>query len=151
MLPARFIAIENMAFTQAGKINRRALPDPGPQLSETVFEAPRTAVEEKLAAMWAGILKLERVGINDHFFHLGGHSLLAFQLISRVRDEFKVELPMTRVFETPRLAELARWISEAADRRLDRTGSPIKALPRQRGRRASVRREETVLSSLQDE
>jgi acyl carrier protein len=89
--------------------------------------------------MWAGVLKLERVGINDNLFNLGGNSLLAFQLISRVRDEFKVELPLTRVFQTPTIAELSRWIGEAAGRELDRTAGSIKALPRRRGTRASLR------------
>jgi acyl carrier protein len=130
-----------MFFTQAGKIDRRALPDPGPELSETVFEAPRTVVEEKLVSMWASILKVERVGIHDDFFHLGGHSLLAFQLISRVRDEFKVELSLERVFETPTVAQLSRLISDAAERKPDPITSPIKALPRQQ-RKASVPAEE---------
>jgi acyl carrier protein len=147
MLPAQFVAIENMPFTNAGKIDRRALPVATPQLSEAVFEAPRTAVEEKLAAMWASILKLERVGIHDHFFDLGGNSLLAFQLISRVRDDFNVELPLTRVFETPTLAELSLWIGEAADRGLNRIASPIKPLPRQQRTKARG----TVVASLQDE
>jgi acyl carrier protein len=91
--------------------------------------------------MWASILKVERVGIHDDFFHLGGHSLLAFQLISRVRDEFKVELSLERVFETPTVAQLSRLISDAAERKPDPITSPIKALPRQQ-RKASVPAEE---------
>ena len=138
MLPARFVAIENMPVTNAGKINRRLLPVPAAQIAQTIYEAPRTPVEEKLTAMWTSILKRERVGIHDDFFQLGGHSLLAFQLISRVRDEFKVELPLTRVFETPTVAELSRWISEAADRGLNRTAASIKALPRRQRAKASV-------------
>ncbi len=135
MLPAQIVPIAEMPFTPSGKIDRRALPEPtAPQLG---FEAPRTALEEKLAGMWTSILKLERVGIHDNFFNLGGNSLLAFQLISRVRDEFNVELPLARVFETPTIAELCGWISEATDRGLNRTAA-IKALPRQRRTRASV-------------
>jgi acyl carrier protein len=136
MVPARFVAIESMPVTNAGKINRRNLPAPAAQISEALFVAPRTPVEKKLTAMWTSIFKLERVGVHDDFFKLGGHSLLAFQLISRVRDEFKVELPLTRVFETPTVAELSRWISEAADRGLNRTAA-IKALPRRQRARAS--------------
>jgi amino acid adenylation domain-containing protein len=130
MVPARFVNIEQMPVTSSGKIDRRKLPEPGPQLRETVFEAPRTGVEEKLAAMWTTVLKLEGVGIHDNFFNLGGNSLLAFQIISRVRDEFNVELPLTRVFETPTVAQLSGWISEATARGLNRTAASIKALPR---------------------
>jgi amino acid adenylation domain-containing protein len=138
MLPAQIVPIAEMPFTPSGKIDRRALPDPGAPQSGDAFEAPRTAVEEKLAAMWTSILELERVGIHDNFFNLGGNSLLAFQLISRVRDEFNVELPLARVFETPTVAALSNWIGEATARGLDRTAASIKALPRQRRTRASV-------------
>jgi amino acid adenylation domain-containing protein len=151
MLPARIVPIAEMPLTASGKINRRALPKPGALQSGAAFEPPRTPSEEQLAAMWTAILKLERVGIHDNFFHLGGNSLLAFQLISRIRDEFEVELPLTRVFETPTLAELSTWISEAADRGLNRIGSSIKPLPRQRGRRASAAARETAVTNPQDE
>jgi amino acid adenylation domain-containing protein len=132
MLPAQFIAIEEMPLTPSGKIDRRALPKAGTQRSEIAFEGPRTTSEVKLTALWASILKIERVGVHDNFFDLGGHSLLAFQLISRVRDDFKVELPLRRVFESPTVAALSRWINEAADGGLDHTGPALKALPRQR-------------------
>jgi len=135
MLPAQFVSMVEMPLTPNGKIDRRALPAP-PTPQANVFESPRTSSEEKLAAMWTAILKIERVGIHDHFFNLGGNSLLAFQLVSRVRDEFNVELPLTRVFESPTLAELSGWISETAARGLNRISSPIKALPRQRRTRA---------------
>jgi amino acid adenylation domain-containing protein len=138
MLPAQIVPIAEMPFTPSGKIDRRALPEPGAPQSGDAFEAPRTAVEERLAAMWASILKLESVGIHDNFFNLGGNSLLAFQLISRVRDEFNIELPLARVFETPTVAELSGWINEATARGVDRTAASIKALPRQRRTRASV-------------
>ena len=135
MLPAQFVSMVEMPLTPSGKIDRRALPAPATPRAN-VFESPRTSSEEKLAAMWTAILKIERVGIHDHFFNLGGNSLLAFQLVSRVRDEFNVELPLTRVFESPTLAELSGWISETAARGLNRISSPIKALPRQRRTRA---------------
>jgi len=138
MLPAQLVPIAEMPFTPSGKIDRRALPTPSAPQSVNAFEAPRTASEQKLAAMWAAILKIERIGIHDDFFKLGGNSLLAFQLISRVRNEFKVELPLSRVFDTPTVAELSSWISEAVDRGLNRTTASIKALPRQHRTRASA-------------
>jgi acyl-CoA synthetase (AMP-forming)/AMP-acid ligase II/acyl carrier protein len=137
MLPAQFVSIAEMPLTPSGKIDRRALPEPAAPQSENAFEALGTELEEKLAAMWTSILKLERVGFHDNFFNLGGNSLLAFQLISRIRDEFKVELPLARVFKTPTVAELSGWISDATARGLNRTGPSIKPLPRQRRTRAS--------------
>jgi amino acid adenylation domain-containing protein len=138
MLPAQFVPITEMPLTPSGKIDRRALPVPTAPQSRSEFAPPQTELEEKLAAMWTSILKLKRVGLHDDFFNLGGNSLLAFQLISRIRDEFKVELPLARVFETPTVAELSNWISEATARGLNRTAASIKPLPRQRRTRASV-------------
>lgn len=141
MLPAQFVSLAEMPLTPSGKIDRRALPAPSAPQSSKTFEAPRTSSEQKLAAMWTAILKIERVGIHDNFFNLGGNSLLAFQLVSRVRDEFKLELPLTRVFETPTVAQLSGWISETNNRGLNPIASPIKALPRQRRMRAQQYRE----------
>jgi amino acid adenylation domain-containing protein len=109
MIPATFVTMETLPLTPSGKINRRALaaleqPD---QASTQTFEPPREPMEEKLAEIWAAVLKRERVGIRDNFFELGGHSLLATQLISRVRNTFKVELPLRSLFESPTVAELA--------------------------------------------
>jgi acyl carrier protein len=85
-------------------------------MAET-YLAPRTSVEEKLAAIWRDILKLERVGIHDDFFALGGHSLLATQVIARVTDAFEVELPLRSLFETPTVAGLATQIAQAQARK----------------------------------
>ncbi len=75
--------------------------------------APRTTVEEVLAGLWGAVLGLERVGVEDNFFSdLGGHSLLATQLVSRIRSAFQVELPLSRLFETPTIAELGVLIEE---------------------------------------
>jgi|GEM_PF-375899 len=87
------------------------------------YVAPRTEIEEWLAKTWREILNVARVGIDDNFFALGGHSLLATQLISRVRETFKVELPLAPIFEQPTIAALAACI----DRLLD--GEPKLAAP----------------------
>jgi acyl carrier protein len=112
MVPAAFVLIESLPLTASGKINRRALAAlvPGEVESVRQYEAPRDAQEEKLAGIWATVLRREQVGIRDNFFELGGHSLVATQLISRVRSAFEVELPLRHLFESPTVAELSSII-----------------------------------------
>ena len=112
MIPATFVTMETFPLTPSGKVDRKALAVLANKDSYAVeqYEAPREPMEEKLAEIWAAVLRLERVGIRDNFFELGGHSLLATQLISRVRKTFKVELPLRKLFESPTVAELASVI-----------------------------------------
>lgn len=84
---------------------QRARPE-----SAEAYAAPRTPVEEKLAAMWTQTLGLDRVGVHDNFFQLGGHSLLGTLLISRVSDAFHTNLSLRHLFESPTVAELAHVI-----------------------------------------
>ncbi|HEY0079187.1 MAG TPA: amino acid adenylation domain-containing protein [Pyrinomonadaceae bacterium] len=115
MIPSAFVSLDALPLTPSGKINRRALPAPDPQQysHETEFVAPRTVFEEMLAGIWQEVLRIERVGLGDNFFELGGHSLLATQVVSRVRESFRVELPVRRVFEHPTLAGLAANVENA--------------------------------------
>jgi amino acid adenylation domain-containing protein len=108
MLPAAFVQLDALPLTPSGKVDRRALPAPDGQRPEMerVYIAPRTPVEKALAKIWSDILGVERVGVHDNFFELGGHSLLATQVVSRVRAELQVELPLRRLFEAPTVAEL---------------------------------------------
>jgi len=71
------------------------------------FVGPRNAIEEVLCEIFAEVLRVDRVGINDNFFDLGGHSLLATQLVSRVRKDFQPDLPLRKIFEAPTVAALA--------------------------------------------
>ncbi len=102
-----------MPLTPGGKVDLRALPAPVGSRTRplTPYAAPRTPLEEELAAMWAEVLGTERVGINDNFFHLRGHSLLAAQLISRVRERFEVELPLREIFAEPTVAGMATAVT----------------------------------------
>ncbi|MFP2934901.1 AMP-binding enzyme, partial [Pyxidicoccus sp. 3LG] len=92
MVPSAFVVLEALPLNTHGKVDRRALPAPEAGAS-TAFVAPKTPTEEKLAAIWAEVLRQEKVGATDDFFALGGHSLLATQVVSRVRAAFGVELP----------------------------------------------------------
>lgn len=115
MLPASFVVLDEFPLLPNGKIDRRALPSPEatrPELPHA-FAAPRTPIEQSLAATWSDLLGVPQIGIHDKFFDLGGHSLLATQLISRVRELFTVELPLRQVFQQPTIAELAAVIEQA--------------------------------------
>jgi natural product biosynthesis luciferase-like monooxygenase protein/amino acid adenylation domain-containing protein len=118
MVPSAFVQLDALPLNANGKVDRRALPPPDegrPEL-ETKFVAPRTTVERRLAGFYAEVLGLQAVGVEDDFFELGGHSLRAMQVISRVRDCFNVELPLSQFFETGTLADLARHVELLAAR-----------------------------------
>jgi acyl carrier protein len=74
------------------------------------FTAPRTPLEQSLANIWSQVLEIKQVGVHDNFFELGGHSLLATQLISRVREAFRVDIPLYRLFELSTVASMAETI-----------------------------------------
>jgi acyl carrier protein len=111
MVPWAIVALDALPLTPNGKVDLRALPSPGEeQAKERKFVTPRNPEEEKLAGIWREVLKLERVGVNDNFFELGGHSLLATQIVSRIRNQFRVQVPLHSFLETPTVAGLAQKI-----------------------------------------
>lgn len=114
MVPATFVRIEKVPMTPNGKVDRKALPPPerGQFDRENEYLAPRTETEEMLARIWSELLKVPRVGIHDNFFEMGGHSLLATQIMSRLREELRIEVPLRRLFECPTIAELAAALEE---------------------------------------
>jgi amino acid adenylation domain-containing protein len=112
MVPGEFVVLDELPLTPNGKVDRKALPLPGSVRSPDIIAAPETPTQELLVKIWAEMLYLGEVSVQDNFFHLGGHSLLATQLVSRIRDAFKIELPLRTVFEEPTVAELARRIDE---------------------------------------
>jgi len=115
MLPSAFVFLKNLPLTPNGKVDRAALPEPEDVRAgvQSEFLAPRTPVEEKLAGLWAGLLKLKTIGVYDNFFELGGHSLLATQVVSRMRKEFQVEITLVSLFESPTVAAMAEKIEKA--------------------------------------
>jgi amino acid adenylation domain-containing protein len=112
MVPTIFVTLKEMILTSNGKVDRKALPAPEQLRSELElgYVAPRTPVEETLAAIWAEVLGFERVGIDNNFFDLGGHSLRATQVISKVRRIFKLDIPLRRLFESPTVAGFAEHV-----------------------------------------
>ena len=115
MVPDAFVFLDALPLGANGKVDRRALPAPEQASGET-YAAPRTPVEERLAAIWGEVLGHERVGIHDDFFALGGHSLLAARVVSRVREALGAEVGMVAIFEHPTVAALAGVLSEPAAR-----------------------------------
>jgi acyl transferase domain-containing protein/acyl carrier protein len=77
----------------------------------TPYVEPRDKTEEKLAALWADLFGIDRIGVEDNFLELGGHSLLAIQLMTQIRNAFEVDLPVTALFEAPTIAGLAQAIA----------------------------------------
>ena len=118
MVPAAWVLLDELPVTAHGKIDRAALPSPDgarPDLLDR-YVAPRTEVERVVAGIWAEVLELDRVGVEDDFFDdLGGHSLLATKLIAQVRETFGAELPLRTLFEAPTVAGLAAALGGASE------------------------------------
>ncbi|HEV7582963.1 MAG TPA: amino acid adenylation domain-containing protein [Mycobacterium sp.] len=111
MVPAVVMVLEALPLTENGKVNRRALPAPE-FVSAVAYRAPRDPREGVLAGLFAEVLKLPRVGIDDGFFDLGGHSLSATRLVARIRAELGAEVPIRAIFDAPTVAQLAQWLSQ---------------------------------------
>ncbi|HWS56473.1 MAG TPA: amino acid adenylation domain-containing protein, partial [Pyrinomonadaceae bacterium] len=129
MIPSAFVSLEQLPLTPNGKVDRKALPEPEFEAAAG-HVAPRTPTEELLAGIWAEVLGVERVSVGDNFFELGGHSLLATRLASRVRELFKVELPLRALFEHPTVGELAGRVEEALRGGVADAPPPIGRVPR---------------------
>jgi amino acid adenylation domain-containing protein len=111
MVPARFVTLPTLPRLPNGKVARGQLPAPD-AVARAVYVEPRTPVEAVLAQIWAGVLRVPRVGATDQFFALGGHSLAATQVMARVRDALQVAVPLREIFDRPRLDELAARIEQ---------------------------------------
>ena len=114
MIPTAFVTLDRLPLTANGKVDRCALPapDPAAAVDGPTHEPPQGDLEEALAAIWAQLLSVERVGRNDDFFAVGGHSLLATQMILRVRDSLFTGVSMKDVFNHPTLKRFAERLEE---------------------------------------
>ncbi|WP_167532064.1 phosphopantetheine-binding protein [Rhodopseudomonas palustris] len=123
MVPARFVVVDHLPLTHSGKLDRARLPalQRVAAVSARATTAPQTPNEKLLATIWSDILPPGEFGVQDNFFDLGGHSLMATQMVSRIRAEFGLELPLRAVFERPTIAALAQHLFELQAKRLDQT------------------------------
>jgi thioesterase domain-containing protein/acyl carrier protein len=118
MAPTAYVQLKRIPLTPNGKIDRKSLPEPDKDIREQEYVGPRNATEETLCRLWQEVLRRERVGIHDNFFNIGGHSLLAVQVISRIKQAFTVEMPLSVLFAAPTVARMAEHI--AAENEPDR-------------------------------
>ena len=106
MVPTHLLVLDTFPLTASGKIDRTALPEPGPAESSGEPVAPRTLIEAVVTDMYATLLKIDRVGVDDSFFDLGGNSLQAMRLVTSLRTELAVDADVTAVFLAPTPAQL---------------------------------------------
>ncbi|MCP5052204.1 MAG: amino acid adenylation domain-containing protein, partial [bacterium] len=113
MVPAHIMALETIPLTPNGKVDRRALPEPGLDVPEE-YTAPRNKIERALVEVWSQVLNIDKemIGIDADFFQLGGHSLLATVMITKLHQSLDVKLPLVELFQTPTIRELARYFEK---------------------------------------
>ena len=133
-VPSRVIFVDELPKGPTGKLQRIGLAEklglgpvgPAPAPQRAAFVAPRTPVEEAVAAVWTQVLRIGRVGVHDRFLDLGGDSLLAMMLLSRIRESLQLEISLTEFFDAPTVADQARLV-EALLLRDSRAGGEVGA------------------------
>jgi amino acid adenylation domain-containing protein len=137
MLPSAYVFMDSFPLTPNGKIDKRALSLPGrlERGRTRPFVAPRTPVEEQVARIWAELLGVARVGVEDDFFDLGGHSLLATRVVARVRKALEVDLSIRSLFEASRLGTFAERIEAATHAETLRLVGELESLSDEEARR----------------
>jgi len=131
MVPAAIVEMSKLPLTANGKVDRKALPAPEERAARE-YKAPATVTEELVAQIWAEVLKVDRISTDENFFDLGGHSLLATQVVSRVREKFRLEIPLRTMFEAPVLQAFSSALDAARDNGAAAVASgPIQRVARQ--------------------
>ena len=140
MMPAHFLYLDALPRTPNGKLDRKALPAPEHQRTESgsPYVAPRNPAEETIADVWKAVLRVDRVGLDDHFFELGGDSLLSIRVHAQLRDQLRADLPIVALLQYPTVRTLARHLAgerngaESAGAAMDRARKQREAYARQR-------------------
>ncbi|NEO74192.1 non-ribosomal peptide synthetase, partial [Moorena sp. SIO3H5] len=116
MVPSAFVTLDTLPLTPNGKVDRFALPAPDGEITrEHKYVPPRTTIELQLTQIWSDVLNLTSVGVQDNFFDLGGHSLLAVRLMSKIQQQFQINLPLATLFQSPTIEQLASLLDSSVD------------------------------------
>ena len=121
MIPVAFVCIDSIPVTANGKVDQSYLKTIEVNIeSSKAYQAPGNVVEEKLVNIWSDILGISagKIGVNDDFFELGGHSLMATQVISQIRKQLAVEIPLKAIFEKANISLIAKLISSCSEKEL---------------------------------
>jgi acyl carrier protein len=111
MVPALWIELEHLPVTKNGKVDKRALPDiEYSNLLNDEYIAPQTETEIILAEMWKELLGVERVSVQDNFFEIGGHSLMVIKMVSHIKKEFELSIPISVLFKFTTIGELSKYL-----------------------------------------
>ena len=137
MVPSAVILLEKIPLTPNGKIDRKALPSPEAAAVQKTYVEPSTPTEQAVAGIWAEVLQRNQISADDNFFDLGGHSLMATQVISRIRQQFSVEIALRTLFESPVLKDLAEAVDSAKASDTQSSG-PIRRVSRDAYRTAGA-------------
>jgi amino acid adenylation domain-containing protein len=128
MIPALWIEMGELPVTRNGKIDKRALPDPGTgQLVSNEYVAPCSDTEHALVGMWQELLGVERVGVLDNFFELGGHSLMVIKMVSNIKKKFLLSIPISALFQFTTIKELSNYLEWELSKEQDKTSERNKA------------------------
>src|SRR5262249_55211105 len=144
MLPSLVVPVPALPLTPAGKVDRRALPEPAPaRAPQAGFQEPGTAIERTVAAVFRDLLRLDRVGLHDNFFDLGGPRLLRHPAHQKLREALGREIPVVDLFRFPTVALLARHLSSTAGEEEQASFRNVQDLA-ERQRAAQVRQKQTM-------
>ncbi|MBB4226150.1 acyl carrier protein [Variovorax guangxiensis] len=113
MVPSVIVELEALPLNANGKVDRKALPVPA-ITSDKPYEAPQGPIAETIAAIWAEVLQMEKVGIHDNFFDLGGHSLLLVRVHRLLEDRLRTPVALVQLFKYPTVGSLAQWMERGA-------------------------------------
>lgn len=113
MMPATLLILPHLPRNTNGKLARRQLPIPSTSVTQSMYTPPQSETQKALAEIWAQVLKVERVGLDDNFFDLGGHSLLVTEVVSRIYETFGIDLPLKHLMEEPTVQGVSELIDAA--------------------------------------
>ena len=112
MVPAAIVILDRLPLNANGKLDRRALPAPDYALGAGAFQAPATARERELCEVFAQVLGIDRVGVEDSFFDLGGHSLLAAVLVAKLMQQMSIKISLKLFMGNPTVRSIDSYLDQ---------------------------------------